>query len=258
MLNSRTWWAATALVALTAGATGVRAQEGGRWATQAELGASVFFGNTSQTTFTTRLATESADSTKEIGLDGAFSYGEATDDEGEDFVNKRSWKVGASVDYHPFERVSPFVFGELESSFERRIDLRYNFGLGGKLLAHRSDRGRVDLSGALLGEKTNPAHLPASSSVDDDLLARWSFRARARRSWQEGRLTFESQSSYRPQFDHWSDFTFTATSSLAFKLSEIVSLKVTFVDNYDSEAESRGARTNNDGQVFVSLLSSFD
>jgi hypothetical protein len=257
MSEPRALLLASAAIALLIGPSGSAAQEESPWKSEAELGASLFFGNTSQATFTTRLATESADSAREIGLHGNLTYGEASDDQGEAFVNKRSWKLGASLDYRPFQRVSPFLFAELESAFERRIDLRYDFGIGGKVTLLRSDRSRLDFSGALLGEKTEPDAV-AAADVDDDLLARWSFRARARRSWEEGRLTFETQSFYRPRFDAWSDFTFNVTSSLAFALAEAVSLKVTFVDHYDSEAESRGARTNNDGQLFVSLLSSFE
>lgn len=237
----------------------VSAQEtDGPWTTEAELGGAYFFGNTSQTTITTRLGTERADSVREVSLDGRFAYGEARDDEGNDFVNKRSWKVSTSFDHHPFERWSPFATGELESSFERRIELRYTFGVGAKYTVTRSDRGRLDFSGALLGEETNPSDgANVSPDFDDDLLARWSFRARARRSWDEGRLTFSSESSYRPEFSHWDDFTFTSTTSVGFRLNETLGLKLTFVDTYDSEAEARGARTNNDGQVLASLLATF-
>ena len=41
------------------------------------------------------------------------------------------------------------------------------------------------------------------------------------------------------------------------KLSEIISLKLSVVDQYDSRAKVRGARDNNDGRVLFSVLSSF-
>lgn len=231
-------------------------EEGTAWEVQAELGAAVFFGNTSQTTFTTRVGAESADSVRELDLDGRFSYGQATDEEGVTSVNKRTWTLASSIDYGPYNRWSPFLFAELERSFERRIDLRYNLGAGGKYTLQRSDRGNVDLSAALLAERTHPAD-GLAEDFDDSLLARWSIRARARRSWEEGRLAFESENSWRPRFEEFGNFTFTSTSSVAFDLNETVSLKLTFVDSYDSEAQERGARTNNDGQLFLTLLSSF-
>jgi len=48
-----------------------------------------------------------------------------------------------------------------------------------------------------------------------------------------------------------------AESSLAFRLSEVVSLKVSVRDNFDSQAKKRGAVSNNDGRVLFSVLAAF-
>lgn len=239
-------------------APGLVAQEASDdWKTEVEVGGAVFFGNTSQTTFTSRAATETADSTRELSVGGRFSYGEATDEDGVDFVTQRSWKITSSFDHRPFAEWSPFAFAGLESAFERKIDLRYDFGVGARYLVQRSERGRVDVSLAVLGEETNPIPGSVDPDFDDGLHARWSLRTRARRSWAEERLSVEAEGFYRADVDRIENFTTSLTSSVGFRLNESLSLKLTFLDTYDSEAEARGARTNNDGQVFVTLLGTF-
>lgn len=228
------------------------AQEGS-WDFAGEVGGALFFGNTSQTTFTTRLATEMADSVREFSVDGRFFYGQARTDEGRSFVNKRSWKVATSYTHEPSDRFSAFLSSDVEGSLERRIDRRYDLGLGAKMRLQRFDRGRTDLSVTLLAERTEVR----GSEEDDELLARWSARLRLRRSLAEERLSLQSETQYRPEFDRLGDFTLSSTSSVGFELNRTVTLKLTFVDNYDSEARARGADSNNDGQILFSVLSSF-
>lgn len=223
------------------------------WEFEGEVGGALFFGNTSQTTFTTRLATELADSVREFSVDGRFFYGHARTDEGRSFVNKRSWKVATSYTHEPSDRFSAFLSSDVEGSLERRIDRRYDLGLGAKMRLQRFDRGRTDLSVTLLAERTEVR----GSEEDDELLARWSARLRLRRSLADERLSFDSETQYRPEFDRPGDFTLSSTSSLGFEVNRIVTLKLTFVDNYDSEARTRGADSNNDGQILFSVLSSF-
>jgi hypothetical protein len=67
----------------------------------------------------------------------------------------------------------------------------------------------------------------------------------------------EGKAVYSPVFDEADNYVVSAESSIAFKLSEIISLKLSVVDNYDSRAKDRGARDNNDGRVLFSVLSSF-
>jgi len=221
---------------------------------EGELGASVFFGNTEQSTFTTRASTSRADSTLELSAQVLFNYGESSTESGEDFVSKRSWDLQGSLDYHPLARFSPFIFGKAESSLERKIDFRYSGGAGGKLTAARSDRGRLDVSVAALLEQTFVRDAPPSA---DQTLARWSVRLRGNRELSEGRINFSTVNFFRPVFDDPGDFVFESTSSFSFTVTDAVTLKLSFVDTYDSEATARGADTNNDGQIFFSVLSTF-
>ena len=56
------------------------------------------------------------------------------------------------------------------------------------------------------------------------------------------------------QVQQLENYTFQAESSLAFRLSEVVSLKMSVRDNFDSGAKDRGAVSNNDGRVLFSVL----
>lgn len=229
--------------------------QGADWAWETELGASVFFGNRSQTTVTSRVAVERADSAYEMASDVAFSYGESTDEGGGSFVHKRAWLGGMNLQYGPNSRLSPFLTARVESNLEKKVDLRYEAGLGGRVVVLRSPVSRVDLSVSVLAERTFP--LGSSSSLEGSTLARWSARVRFRRTLGEGRLILSGQSWYQPVFDAFDNFTVRSETSLAFRLSEVVSLKLSFHDNYDSGAADRGARTNNDGQLFFSVLGAF-
>jgi hypothetical protein len=68
---------------------------------------------------------------------------------------------------------------------------------------------------------------------------------------------FEANADYNPKFQQLNNFTFQAESSVAFRLSEVVSLKLSVRDNFDNQAKSRGAVSNNDGRVLFSVLAAF-
>jgi hypothetical protein len=71
------------------------------------------------------------------------------------------------------------------------------------------------------------------------------------------RVVIAAEMEYNPVFDQFENYTVLAEGSVAFQLSEIVSLKLSVVDNYDSRAKTRGARGNNDGRVLFGVLSAF-
>jgi len=50
----------------------------------------------------------------------------------------------------------------------------------------------------------------------------------------------------------------TSQSAVTTSFSnERMAVQLSFVDAYDTEAEARGARSNNDGQIFFSLAATF-
>lgn len=73
----------------------------------------------------------------------------------------------------------------------------------------------------------------------------------------DGEARVNAVFGYRPEFDAFDRFTLASTNSFSCSLSNNMSLKLTFIDSYDSQAEDRGAPSNNDGQVVFGLLSTF-
>lgn len=225
-----------------------------KWSGEVEVGASVFFGASDQTTVAAAIGLDRKGSRFQMENDLSYLYGEASNDAGETFVNKRFWLVGSNLDYQGFTWVNPYVFGSALSSLEKAIKVRYSGGAGAKLTVKDSEMTRLKLALAVLGEKTVER---SPDNGDSEILARWAGEAEFRHAFSEGRTVFEAKGIYSPVFDERDNFTATAESSIAFKLTEIISLKLSVVDNYDSRAKDRGALDNNDGRVLFSVLSSF-
>lgn len=243
---------------LVAAPTSLAAQdEGGAWKLDGELGASLFFGASEQTTTTFRAAAERKSSLLEFSLGGEFAYGEAQDPaSGDSFVNKRSWAASTALDYKPEGKVSPFLFADAEGSLERQIALRLSTGLGAKYRFVDTDETGLDVSLAALVERTEPREYQVGADTDIETLARWSARFRARHAFSDGRTTFKLVTFYRPAFRDSGDYTVDTDTSLAYALNQSISLKLSFVDKYDSLARDRGARSNNDGRLVFSVLAS--
>ena len=224
------------------------------WSFESEIGASVFFGASDQTTVATTVGVDRKGPSFEWESDLSYLYGEATDETGNTFVNKRFWTVASNLDYLGFTRINPYLFGGALSSLEKAIAIRYKGGVGAKLTVLESDVSHLDFALAVLAERTVE---DSPDNGDSEVLARWTGGFNFRRSFSEGRTVFEAKADYDPVFDEFDNFTVTAESSIAFRLTRVISLKLSVVDNYDSEAEDRGARDNNDGRVLFSVLSSF-
>lgn len=224
------------------------------WAFESEVGASVFFGASDQTTVATTVGVDRKGSRFELENDLSYLYGEATGEGGNTFVNKRSWSLASNLDYRGFSRMNPYIFGSALSSLEKAIKVRYKWGAGAKLTAVESDHTNLDLAVAVLGEKTIER---SPDNGDSELLARWTGEVNYRRSFSEERTILQAKVDYNPVFDEFDNYTVEAEASIAFRLSEVVSLKLSVVDNYDSRAEDRGAADNNDGRVLFSVLSAF-
>lgn len=243
------------LVLLSASALG--AQEAG-WDGEAEVGANVFFGSTRQSLVSSRAEAAHADSTWEFEGAGDFTYGRATEEDGESRLTNRSWNTALTVDYLPFATVSWFGFAGLGSSFQRRIDLRGNGGAGVKYTFVRTDGALLDVSLALLAEKTSfDEEVEMLEDGAEDLLARGSTRLRAERTVGDDRIVLESESFYRPVVDDTGDYLVMTTNSATYRLTETFGLKLSLIDIYDSRAEERGAVSDHDGHLLFSLVGTF-
>jgi len=220
---------------------------------KAEANASLSFGNVDQSTMLTRLGASTVDSTLELSTDGFFTYGETRVD-GVPSVNKRSWGGSLNADIHPFAHVRPFALFSIESSLEKRIIRRYSGGGGAKLVFVKRDGLSSDLSIALLAERTVTA--PSDTEHVESAYARYSARYRFERKIDD-RVTVSLLTFYRPELKVMRRFTSTVNVAGTYKLARALALKASFVDNYDSEARGRGARSNNDGDVLFGLMATF-
>ena len=107
-------------------------QEEKSWSVKTELGASVFFGNTSQSAVTTSISGDLERGVFDLVGRAGSVYGEASTDDGDTFVNKRAWDVGLDVKYDAGSALNGFVRDKVESILENKIYLRYNIGVGGR------------------------------------------------------------------------------------------------------------------------------
>lgn len=223
------------------------------WKRSVELAANLFLGAETQTVLTSRGQVAHADSSFELGLDARYTYGSTTR-EGERALTQRSWLTTFSLDGWPLARHSPFALALAESSFERRIRFRVSAGLGHKLTFARSEHGQGSLSLALIGERTT-----APDSLDvlaTERLVRWSARLRFRhRIGDRGESVLES--FFRPTVKAFDHFTSSNTVSLGYRMTRAVLAKVSYLDNYDSEAKLRGAASGYEGQLMLGVQADF-
>ena len=124
------------LVCLGVGPLGLVAQQADQetrnWAAEGELGGNAFFGNTSQSAFTAALSGDVGRGLLQLDGRTGFAYGRTTSDAGETSTNKRAWDLAVRLDFDPGTSVGGFIVSKVESILEKRIDLRYSVGAGGR------------------------------------------------------------------------------------------------------------------------------
>jgi hypothetical protein len=222
------------------------------WHGKAQASASLFFGATEQQLVATQGELSRADSAVEVSLSAELRYGESTDADGVRSVHARSWLSSLAVDRHPYATISPFLFGTLESSLEHRLARRAAGGVGAKWTLHRTEQGSVSLSGAVLGERARPMWSVDRPVTEATSVARWSLRAKLDRK-DDDRLSYSHVTFYQPVVDDVSRYLVISTSQAAYALTAAVAATLSFTERYDSEARSRGARSNHDGHLLVGV-----
>jgi hypothetical protein len=222
------------------------------WHGKAQASASLFFGATEQQLVATQGELSRADSAVEVSLSAELRYGESTDGDGVRSVHARSWLTNLAVDRHPYATVSPFLFGTLESSLEHRLARRAAGGVGAKWTLRRTARGSVSLSGALLGERARPMWSADRPVTEAASVARWSLRVKFDRK-DDDRLSYSHVTFYQPVVDDPSRYLVISTSQAAYALTAAVAATLSFSERFDSEARSRGARSNHDGHLLVGV-----
>lgn len=228
-----------------------------RWSGEVDLGSSLYWGSRSQTIVQTGGSVGRRDDLFRLEADASFVYGESTDRDGVSSVSKRSWEFDVSADYDPDRPLRLYMSGGLASNYQKRYDLRWDVGLGGRF-SFSQDRSRmVELSVALEIERTFPSERARRRDGDEDLTGRWSTKLDVRRTIVEDRVHFQSQSNYRPEYDRADTFTASSKNTLSFSVTDATAFKITLVESYDSESVERGADTNSDGRMIFSVSTRF-
>jgi hypothetical protein len=244
--------AALTLLALGA-STAVSAQAPSR-KIEGELTGNAFFGNTRQLLAAIRAEHERIDSAFAFRIVSRLNYGQTTTDATGTFVSKRSWIVGSNYDWRPFSDFAPFIRLSMESSFENRIARRYSGGAGSRINFIRDSLTDVIFSLGANGERTEA--LPPGDSAGAVTLARAYSSMRLRRELTS-RVSFTSESEYRPALTESGDYTIESVNALKVRLARFAALSFVVRERYDSRSVARGARTNNDVELLMGILTTF-
>jgi hypothetical protein len=240
------------LVILLVAPTQAHAQHIG-WSRTVDASGTVLFGNRSERIVSSRLQIGRADSTLEVRSDARLRYADAPSDSGARIVTGRTWLASLALDYHPFDRVSPFTFGTVESSLQLSIARRASLGVGAKYTFVRHGDDEASASLAFLSERTRALDTETSSLVNTR--RRLSLRVRGRRRF--GKTYLSHVTFYQPSVADFNRFTVNTTTTLGVDLTGAIALTATLEDAYDSEARTRGARRNSDGQLVFGIRASF-
>ncbi|MGZ8493988.1 MAG: DUF481 domain-containing protein [Gemmatirosa sp.] len=241
---------ACALTATAVAALGAQDAPPRRWTGSVQANGSILFGNTDQRVLGGRGALTRADSLIEVDVGVQALYGDAQTEDGDRQVTKRLWIGTLSADYRAAMRTSPFVFGSVESSLEKRLAARSSVGVGAKQTFVRTERREVSLSVALLDEQTRPLDPPAGAG--GTRITRWSVRGRLRHSFDD-RLRLSHVTFWQPSVTALARYLVRSSTEIDYALREGLGLSLALLDNYDSEARARGARVNNDGQLLFGV-----
>jgi len=248
---------AAALAALTLPSDAAAQDDERPWSLKTEAGASLFFGASSQTAVLFRSEYGYESDRWETSFSGGFDYAETENGDGVAFVSGRAWTSALEVDYNA-GRWQPFAFVTGNGSLQRQLDARLQGGVGVGYDFIDTETAEFDLSAAALIERIDP-RVAAGEPDEVETLGRLSMRARGSKKLAEERIDLSFVSFYRPSFDAFGDdyiISFEGTS--AFKLTDDVSLGLSVINIFDSLAESRGARSNNDGRLLFSIITTLD
>ena len=228
----------------------------GDWSVEGSVGGMLSFGSSQQTSFSSEIELERSDDMFESSTDFSFDYGVSTDSEGVTQLHERAWSAAGGLTFRPGHVVSPFVSGRMSSSYRRNIALRYDAGAGLRVARVEDRRNRIDFSLQVLAERTYSRG--DGGGLDEEVsLTRWSSELRVRRTVWEDRVALDTRNRYRPVFDEIGNFTLSSNNSATLQVTDVIGLRFGFVINHDSRAVSRGADTNRDGQVTVSIVAGF-
>jgi hypothetical protein len=232
---------------------GVTAQEEPLWKLDSEIGGSLFYGASRQTSVIFKTASSYTGTTFQPEGEFVFEYGEGSDNEGNTFVNKRSWILRGGLRYITGGLVQPYVNAEANESFEKAIDLRTILGAGAVWTAVQGESNLLELALGGTWERTDPAVVDGVDAETTNL-GRLSAAMRAETPLGTDHLTFTFSGRYQPNAADFNIYTWQVDTGLAFTLTDAFSLKLSLRNLYDSQAVGRGALDNNDGRILLSFV----
>ncbi len=230
------------------------------WERTLELSGNYLYGNNDQAILSTRGGVVRNDSTVQLRVDGRFLIG-VTDREKEGRVmDRRSWILSASMDFRPYAAQSQFFFGSVERSMELRIRRRASGGIGQKVVFAQDSLTHFDVSLGVLGEQSLLPQAVAAGQPAAPLLttslARLSGRLRYRRKFTN-RVGLEHTTWYRPELAAFHRYLASSVSAFSYSVSRGSKMQLSLQNDFDSLARSRGARSNQNGQVLVGASTKF-
>lgn len=171
-------------------------------------------------------------------------------------MDRRSWLLSGSLDRRPEDVHSQFILASIEESLELRVRSRANIGAGYKYVIDCDTTYQLDASVALVGEQSV---LPIGGSPTDLVrseLVRLSNRVRYRNQLTE-KMNLDHVTWLRPRADNFSDLLGSSSTSIGYLLTKRSSLRLSFINDYDSRSRARGARSNHNGQMVVGVAAKF-
>jgi hypothetical protein len=203
-------------------------EERDRWAAELGFAFNTSGGNEQLTVMTSHIGLSHLEtSSYEASLGARVRYGRS---EGVEVA--RNVRGNVSIDMWPGDSWSPFFFGTAENDPFKRLEARLNGGSGVKRLFWQDGWSEVSLSGAVLYSYEN-LDVPELEGNGVSQTARWSWRARARRAFGEGRR-FEQLVYYQPQFDRADDYLFEVHTAARWSITRSLAFTTAFLYERDS------------------------
>jgi ABC-type maltose transport system permease subunit len=179
----------------------------------------------------------------EIEASALYAYGEQNKQSAENDV-----LANGSVSVPVHNALSALFFGTSEISRLRRIDFRYQAGIGGKYVFFHSAKNSLKSSVVALFDETDFANSTPIAST------RISLRIKGRHQLIESYLFFSHETFYQPSINFpQRDFRWRTSATIEVPISKTFSLTSTFVNSYESIVSP--GRLNNDATLTVGISS---
>ncbi len=215
-----------------AGAQQQETEEGpDRWAFVVDIGYTGYSGNRSLALLTSGFSlTRLREKLFALELSGQVDYGRS---KGEEI--QRDLFGAIKLDLYPDADWSPFIFGTAQQDPFREMRIRVNGGMGAKYTFWRLPSGEVSIS--LAGLYSYEDHgVSIGSAIDQfEKKARLSWRLKGENNFPSG-VRFSHVIFYQPRWNVWADYLIDARTTLRSKLSEKLSLTVSYTFTRDTRA----------------------